>query len=340
MREKYIARMARRYGLDPAAVLANAAGEGLSGGVGDGGHAFGPFQMNDAGGVLTNDPNPQHHTNAYAWSNAGINRALRAMATVAKGLHGEAAVRAIVTRYERPADTSGAISARLGYLSRYQRMVGGGNLPNQGLGGADSAHRGAVPAGGGKVFDQATYQKQAATMMLQDAVARAHGQDPNVDPTTGQPQGSILDRMVALRQANTVQAPKGPLKQGGPGKLTGGSDAGSRLVQEASKQLGQPYVWGGESRKEGGFDCSGLVQWAGSAMGVNLPRTTGELMKTGHRVPLGKIKKGDLLVNNEHVVIYAGNGKVIAAPHTGTNVQWQDASAFLGGDYQARRVVG
>ena len=48
-----IASRAAVFGLDPDAVMRVAAGEGLGGGIGDAGHAFGPFQLNNAGGVIT-----------------------------------------------------------------------------------------------------------------------------------------------------------------------------------------------------------------------------------------------------------------------------------------------
>lgn len=114
-----IRQFSQQYGIDPRAALAVAQMEGLSGRVGDGGHAFGPFQMNDAGGVLTGRPGDHR---AYAESPAGIRDAVAAMArNGAKGLSGAAAVRAIVNNYERPAAPGKEIA---GALARY-----GGRLP-------------------------------------------------------------------------------------------------------------------------------------------------------------------------------------------------------------------
>jgi hypothetical protein len=97
--------MARRYGLDPMAVLAVAAQEGLGGGVGDNGTSFGPWQMH-IGGALPNWVGAKGAAFAqkWAWSPAGIDYALRQMAQVARGLTGNAAIQAIVTRFERPAN--------------------------------------------------------------------------------------------------------------------------------------------------------------------------------------------------------------------------------------------
>jgi len=109
------------------------------------------------------------------------------------------------------------------------------------------------------------------------------------------------------------------------------TQTGANLVSLASRQLGQPYVWGGESRKEGGFDCSGLVDWAMRQQGYQGPRlTTYSIAKLGASVKGQKLRPGDLILthNYGHVVIYAGGGKVIAAPHTGTVVQYQPLSQF------------
>lgn len=88
------------------------------------------------------------------------------------------------------------------------------------------------------------------------------------------------------------------------------------IVDYARRQLGQPYVWGGESRAEGGFDCSGLVDWALRQEGYQGPRLTSFTLATmGVSVKDQKLLPGDLIITNNtnHVVIYAGNGQVIAS---------------------------
>ena len=57
-------------------------------------------------------------------------------------------------------------------------------------------------------------------------------------------------------------------------------DAGQHVVHIASKYIGKPYVWGGESPNSG-FDCSGLVQYSYRQLGVDLPRTTFDQIKVG-----------------------------------------------------------
>lgn len=127
--EALIARYAPGLRLDADAVRAVAMGEGglRWGAVGDRGHAYGPFQMNDAGGVLTGRFGSPAARAAYANSPEGVLEALRAMAKVAGGRRGGDAVRAIITGYERPADKATSIRNALARLGASD--VSGGSEP-------------------------------------------------------------------------------------------------------------------------------------------------------------------------------------------------------------------
>jgi cell wall-associated NlpC family hydrolase len=313
VREAYIKRRARAFGLDPAAVLAVARSEGLSGGIGDGGHAFGPFQLNNAGGVLTNHP-AGHQNNQGAWSNAGIDYALKGIARVAQGLHGHAAINAIVRRFERPADPDGEVRRAIGYYG-------------QGGGGSGGMARRAMGTPGGGTDRDALLQ---AVMAQNQAFA------------TGNDSGDLWSYYQAAQEAmqtgGSIAPPRS--KSGGLPRSSGGPVA-NRILSAAHKQIGQPYVWGGESRKEGGFDCSGLIQWAYAQQGIQIPRTTYEQIKKGKKVGWGKFHPGDLIFSNggKHVVMYVGNGKVIAAPHTGAVVRYQSVNDFKSSFAGARRYL-
>jgi cell wall-associated NlpC family hydrolase len=97
------------------------------------------------------------------------------------------------------------------------------------------------------------------------------------------------------------------------------------VVKFASSQLGKPYVFG-SGADTSSFDCSDLVQWAYKQIGISIPRVTQDQVNAGREVgPKEKLKPGDLIFPHAgHVVMYVGNGKVIAAPYTGTVVQYQD----------------
>lgn len=119
----------------------------------------------------------------------------------------------------------------------------------------------------------------------------------------------------------------------------------TRFITALRSALGTPYAWGGTTKA--GFDCSGLVYWAAKLAGIHgVPRTTYQQIDVGRPVGLRQLRPGDLVFSDfegggrpTHVVVYIGNGKVIAAPHTGTDVQVQPLSNFQGHIVGTRRIL-
>jgi hypothetical protein len=73
-----------------------------------------------------------------------------------------------------------------------------------------------------------------------------------------------------------------------------------------------------------GFDCSGLIQYAGKQIGITLPRTAAQQATVGTEVAsLAQARPGDLVVleNGHHIGIYVGDGKMLHAPKTGDVVK-------------------
>jgi peptidoglycan DL-endopeptidase CwlO len=103
----------------------------------------------------------------------------------------------------------------------------------------------------------------------------------------------------------------------------------------ALRYLGVPYVWGGASPS--GFDCSGLVMYVYSQLGVSLPHYT--VAQWNATDPISSPEPGDLVFFNGlgHVGIYIGGGRFVNAPHTGSVVRIDSMSSFGGYD-GARRV--
>ena len=48
------------------------------------------------------------------------------------------------------------------------------------------------------------------------------------------------------------------------------------ILNNCKKHLGTPYVWGGESLSEGGFDCSGFVYVVLNESNIKIRRTTAQ----------------------------------------------------------------
>ena len=102
-----------------------------------------------------------------------------------------------------------------------------------------------------------------------------------------------------------------------------------RMITEAEKYLGYPYVWGGSSPSTS-FDCSGFVSWVINhcGNGWNVGRLTADGLKNICAIiPRSEAKPGDLIffqgtyntTGASHVAIYVGNGMMI---HCGNPIQY------------------
>lgn len=99
------------------------------------------------------------------------------------------------------------------------------------------------------------------------------------------------------------------------------------VLMRAISLVGTPYRYGGNT-PEGGFDCSGLVNYVYRDMlDLRLPRSARELAAVqGPRIPAQRLASGDLVFFGEggtvsHVGIYVGEGRFVHAPSTGGTVR-------------------
>lgn len=130
---------------------------------------------------------------------------------------------------------------------------------------------------------------------------------------------------------------------------------GKLAVKRAKKWLGTMYAWAGGNRKGPtygvctsgaasgdcyvkGFDCSGLVLYAWGARWDHLAHN--QWRQAGSYHPKrSKLKPGDLMffggrgggARLHHVAIYVGNGKMIEAPQSNSEIRITDADRY--GDY-------
>ena len=111
--------------------------------------------------------------------------------------------------------------------------------------------------------------------------------------------------------------------------------SGQAIADAAMRYLGLPYIWGGESLAEGGFDCSGLVYAAYLDNGITINRVAQDMTANGKEVDINNLQVGDILLfgssiyNIWHVGIYIGNGEYIHAPY-GEVVKTQTLASTYG----------
>jgi len=114
------------------------------------------------------------------------------------------------------------------------------------------------------------------------------------------------------------------------------------VVATALALRGTPYRNGG-SEPSGGFDCSGLVQWAFARHGKALPRETREQYEMGTKIDQDEVQPGDLVFfktvskGPSHVGIALGGGEFVHAPSSRGVVR---VESYTKTEYWADRWLG
>ena len=118
--------------------------------------------------------------------------------------------------------------------------------------------------------------------------------------------------------------------------------AANAVLMRAISLVGTPYRYGGNT-PEGGFDCSGLVNYVYRDMlDLRLPRTSRDLAAyQGPKIEPQKLATADLVFFGSggsvtHVGIYVGEGRFVHAPSTGGTVRLD----HLDGSYWRRNYSG
>ncbi|KLJ00340.1 C40 family peptidase [Luteimonas sp. FCS-9] len=118
--------------------------------------------------------------------------------------------------------------------------------------------------------------------------------------------------------------------------------AANAVLMRAISLVGTPYRYGGNT-PEGGFDCSGLVNYVFRDMlDLRLPRSSRELYAyQGPKIDAARLAPGDLVFFGSggavsHVGIYVGEGRFVHAPSTGGTVRLD----HLDGSYWRSHYTG
>ena len=103
-----------------------------------------------------------------------------------------------------------------------------------------------------------------------------------------------------------------------------------KIIEAVKQYLGKPYVWGGESDEEGGYDCSGLVYRALKDAGYSVGRATAQAYFNKYKdnaidISRASTEKGALLFFGKltksitHIAIADGNGCMYESIGTSKN---------------------
>jgi cell wall-associated NlpC family hydrolase len=138
--------------------------------------------------------------------------------------------------------------------------------------------------------------------------------------------GQVNAEFWKALQAGKISATTVVAKKPHPKPVSQASNArtkGEKALAFAKKQLGDRYVRAGTGPNA--WDCSGLTMKAWKAAGIKLPHSASKQYRMGKKISKSQLRNGDLVFfypGVRHVALYAGNGKVIHAPHPGKKVSY------------------
>ncbi len=220
---------------------------------------------------------------------------------------------------------------------------------------AEEAENAAVQAQTNQVAENARLEEETVQLNRELEQARA-----NVAGLEAQ-RGRYEDWLEAKKREEEAAAAAAAAEEQSSDSAAGsGADSGSDssgevsapagnsvevAVDRALSQLGVTYAWGGGNAngptkgirdggvadsygdyKKVGFDCSGLMIYAFAGVGVELAHYSGYQYESGTKVPLSQMQRGDMLFwedggRTHHVAMYLGDGQMVEAPYSGSQVR-------------------
>ena len=143
---------------------------------------------------------------------------------------------------------------------------------------------------------------------------------------------------VSTTPVSTPPAPAKPPTPPSYPAIVRQAGLGAKALALVATYAGKPYLWGAAGPNA--FDCSGLTQYVYKQLGVLLQRSADQQFRTALHVPYSQAQPGDLIFFYDstgyvyHVGMYAGDGMMWDAPHSGAVVRfenvWYPNSVWVG----------
>ena len=144
-----------------------------------------------------------------------------------------------------------------------------------------------------------------------------------MDRLTAEQQAQVDPVRAAATTSRDTTRPDTVAAEASGATVSGNASARAlQAAKLAASKAGSSYVWGASGPNA--FDCSGLMLWAYSQVGVSLPHSSQS--QSGMGVPVAKsdLQPGDLMFFYSpvsHVAMYIGNGLMVHARQPRYGVQ-------------------
>ncbi len=212
---------------------------------------------------------------------------------------------------------------------------------------------------GVRMRDDAGYSADVLTILEEGTVVTVTGKPTtdtkgnawvpvSFDGTKGFVVGPYLTKTDAAPTKKTpLPTPSTGKPPDTPSAPATATSLGGKMVGEAMKYVGYPYVWAGASPN--GFDCSGFVMYITQKVaGQNISHSIGNQASSGQYVSKDNLQPGDLVffantytAGLSHAGIYIGGGKFVHAENEGTGVVVSDINGgYYGPKYYTARRMG
>jgi len=206
-----------------------------------------------------------------------------------------------------------------------------------------------MPVSAGGDNSAALVQLEQAVQQLSAAVEQLRASIPVQAAVAGSESiGAPVGVPAAAVTAAAVGAAAAPVSAAAPAApaLVAAPALGQRIVEEAYRHLGKPYVANTAGPET--FDCSGLIVHVMRQLGIKLPHKASLQATHGVAVERSQLQPGDLVYFQgdgkdevSHIGIYVGNDQFLHAPKTGDVVRVSSLSSdWAQRTYRGARRIG